>query len=65
MPRFPRLRQAGSGKDFMIPLILFLFALAGAVLLQAFIRMLLAPGRSRVAAMRRSARENPVDRKAA
>jgi len=49
----------------MIPLILFLFALAGAVLLQAFIRMLLAPGRSRVAAMRRSARENPVDRKAA
>jgi hypothetical protein len=49
----------------MIPMILFLFALAGAVLLQAFIRMLLAPGRSRVAAMRRSARENPVDRKAA
>jgi hypothetical protein len=49
----------------MTPLILFLFALAGAVVLQAFIRMLLAPGRSRAAAMRRSAGETPVDRKAA
>lgn len=45
----------------MTPLILFLFALAGAVLLQAFIRMLLAPGRSRVTAIGRSAGQHPVD----
>jgi hypothetical protein len=42
----------------MVPLMLYVCALAGAVLLQAFIRMLRAPSRTMVAATTRAAGEH-------
>ena len=45
----------------MLPLILFLCALAGAVLVQAFIRKLVAPGRTWVAARRPAASARPAE----